>query len=407
MLSHRNTPYPTMLKNRPNAIIMGGSLGGLNAAFFLRDAGFAVTVLERSRTPLAGQGAGIVLNPYTVRYLLDIPALDIADISIRSQLLRYIDQSGQIVAERPSPLRFASYNSIYAGLQTLLGTQNYHLNQRVTGFDQRGDCVRVHTAQGLQMTCDLLVCADGIGSDARRWLLGNTTAQYAGYIAWRGLISAADVPADTFDLLQDSIVYHITPNGHLLTYPIPVVEDSLADRERYVNWLWYRNVAAGADFANIMTDQNGVQRALSVPSGAVRADAIAQLKADATTLPDILSELITQTDQPFIQAVFDYEIPQMAFGRICILGDAAFSARPHTAAGTAKAAEDARQLGLALHDCADIPTALKLWEAKQLSLGASLVERNRVAGTMLQNGTWPIGAPLAFGLYEQGDSQMT
>lgn len=386
---------------------MGGSLGGLNAALYLRDAGFAVTVLERSVEPLAGQGAGIVLNPYTVRYLADSQTLDVADISIRSRYVRYINSESNIIAEIEAPYRFGSYNSIYAGLLTLLGTEHYHLNQRVTGFDQRGDKVRVHTAQGLQMSCDLLVCADGIGSEARRWLLGNTPADYAGYIAWRGLISAADVAAATFARLQDSIVYHIRPDEHLLTYPIPVVEVSLAQRERYVNWLWYRNVAVGAPLDALMIDREGNRRGLSVPPGMVREDAVAAMKREAADVPALLRELIWQTERPFIQAIFDYEIPQMAFGRICILGDAAFSARPHAAAGTAKAAEDARQLGLALRQCAnDVVPALQLWEQKQLQLGRHLVQRNRQAGAMLQNGTWPVGAPLPFGLYSEGDSEM-
>ena len=30
----------------------------------------------------------------------------------------------------------------------------------------------------------------------------------------------------------------------------------------------------------------------------------------------------------------------MAFGRVCLIGDAAFAVRPHAAAGTAKAADD-------------------------------------------------------------------
>lgn len=391
----------------PHAIVMGGSLGGLNAALYLRDAGFDVTIFERATQPLTGQGAGIVLNPYTVRYLTDSQTVEVADISISSHYLRYIDQDSQIAAELDVSYRFASYNSIYAGLLTLFGTDHYHLNQRVTGFSQKGDEVRVHTTQGLCLNCDLLVCADGIGSDARRWLLGHTPANYAGYIAWRGIISAAEVSAETFDLLKDAIIYHIGPDYHLLTYPIPVVEESLNNQERYVNWLWYRNVPLGKQLDELMTDKDNQQRTLSVSPGTVREEAITQLKSDAAAVPDLLAELIIQTDQPFIQAVFDYEIPQMAFGRICVMGDAAFSARPHTAAGTAKAAEEARQLGLALQECdQNIPEALKIWEAHQLTLGRNLVQRNREAGTKLQNGRWPVGAPLAFGLYEKGDSVM-
>lgn len=396
-----------MSNNHLHAIVMGGSLGGLNAALYLREAGFDVTVLERSRVPLTGRGAGIVLNPYTVRYLTDGQKIDAVDISISSRYLRYVNKKSRITHEVEAPYRFASYNSIYAGLLSLFGHEKYFLNQRVTGFDQKGETVRVHTAEGEQFTGDLLVCADGIGSDGRCWLLGSTPAAYAGYIAWRGIISAADVSPATFELLHDAIIYHIGEDEHLLTYPIPVVESSLDQRERYVNWLWYQHVPEGEALDAILTDQHGRRRDLSVAPGAVPEQTVAALKAEAAAVPDLLQALIERTEQPFIQAIFDYEIPQMAFGRICILGDAAFSARPHTAAGTAKAAEDARQLGRALDEHGnDVPEALKTWEKRQLQLGQDLVRRNREAGTRLQNGTWPLGAPLPFGLYEAGDSEM-
>ena len=38
----------------------------------------------------------------------------------------------------------------------------------------------------------------------------------------------------------------------------------------------------------------------------------------------------------------------MAFGRVCLIGDAAFAVRPHAAAGTAKAAADGWALADAL-----------------------------------------------------------
>ena len=49
---------------------MGGSLGGLTAALWLRDAGCEIRVYERSRAPLEGLGAGIVLHPATARYFV-------------------------------------------------------------------------------------------------------------------------------------------------------------------------------------------------------------------------------------------------------------------------------------------------------------------------------------------------
>jgi 2-polyprenyl-6-methoxyphenol hydroxylase-like FAD-dependent oxidoreductase len=59
---------------------------------------------------------------------------------------------------------------------------------------------------------------------------------------------------------------------------------------------------------------------------------------------------VTATSEPFVQAVFDIEVPRMAFGRVCLLGDAAFALRPHIAAGTAKAAADGWALAQALDE---------------------------------------------------------
>ena len=386
---------------------MGGSLGGLNSALYLRDIGFHVTVFERSTEPLAGRGAGIVLNPYTVRYLADNDVLNLEEISINTPYLRYINGHNDIVAELDSRYRFASYNSIYASLLSLFGTDNYHLKQRVTGFEQRGNKVIVNTIQGAQQECDLLVCADGVGSDARHWLLGKTLGEYSGYIAWRGIVDETKVSDEALQLVGDSIIYHILPDGHLLTYPIPVVENSISNPRRCINWLWYRNVPTGQLHKTLMTDVDGNTRSLSVAPGFVRDEEIDRMKTDAQALPKLMRELIELTEQPFIQAIYDYEIPKMVFGQVCVLGDAAYSVRPHTATGTAKAVEDGRQLGIAmLNSNTHITSALQMWGEKQSILGHELVGRNRDVGGKLQGGTWPVGAPLAFGLYAQGDSEM-
>jgi 2-polyprenyl-6-methoxyphenol hydroxylase-like FAD-dependent oxidoreductase len=53
-----------------------------------------------------------------------------------------------------------------------------------------------------------------------------------------------------------------------------------------------------------------------------------------------LAEVVTRIAEPFVQVIYDIEVSQMAFGRIALLGDAAFAVHPHAAAGTAKAAAD-------------------------------------------------------------------
>jgi 2,6-dihydroxypyridine 3-monooxygenase len=61
---------------------MGGSLGGLTAALVLRDRGCDVEVYERSRAPLRDRGAGIVLHPATIRYLVDTGARTAGEIGV-------------------------------------------------------------------------------------------------------------------------------------------------------------------------------------------------------------------------------------------------------------------------------------------------------------------------------------
>jgi 2,6-dihydroxypyridine 3-monooxygenase len=96
----------------------------------------------------------------------------------------------------------------------------------------------------------------------------------------------------------------------------------------------------------------------------------------------------------------------MEFGRSCLIGDAAFALRPHIGVGTAKAADDAWQLGAALLGVTTqhIPDRLKGWETQQLSVARRALQRARTAGRSLQDGTWPVGEEPPFGLHVPGDS---
>jgi 2-polyprenyl-6-methoxyphenol hydroxylase-like FAD-dependent oxidoreductase len=65
------------------------------------------------------------------------------------------------------------------------------------------------------------------------------------------------------------------------------------------------------------------------------------------------------------------------------MGDAAFVARPHVAAGVAKAADDAAVLVEALaHD--EVVAALRRFEAVRLPVGRRIIERARHLGAYLQ-----------------------
>lgn len=389
---------------------MGGSLGGLTAGLVLRDRGCEVDVYERSRAPLRDRGAGIVLHPATIRYLVTRGGGD-GDgdgdgIGVPTDRLRYLDAAGAVASEQPCHLRFTSYYALYRDLLACFDADRYHLASEVSGFDADEEAVTVRLAGGERSRVDLLVCADGVGSSARAKLLPGVEPAYAGYVGWRGALGESELGGEAFAALHGAITYHVMPNSHLLTYPIPGVE---GDDERMLNWLWYRNVPAGAPLEDLLTDRDGVQRAASVPPGRVHDRHLAALRDDAAAqLPGPLAEVVTATERPFVQTVYDVEVPRMAFGRVCLIGDAAFALRPHVAAGTAKAAEDGWSLAEAMAACGgDVPAALRRWEPGQLALGRSALRRTREAGARSQfENTWRTGDALPFGLRRQGDSAL-
>ncbi|MDT5137637.1 MAG: 2,6-dihydroxypyridine 3-monooxygenase [Mycobacterium sp.] len=386
------------------AIVVGGSLGGLTAALVLRDQGWDVEVLERSAVPLQGRGTGIVVHPTTVRYLVERVGKAVGDIGVPARRLRYLGDDGSVAYERSCTYRLASYFELYQGLLDAFGTENYHLSSQLAHLENRGDEVALSLTDGQKLNTDLVVCADGIRSTGRAILVPDAQPRYAGYVAWRGTIERNELSGRTANILADAITYRILPHGHLLTYPIPGPDGS-----ELCNWLWYRNVAPGDQLTDLLTDRNGCRAELTVPPGSVQTKHLEALHSAAhTELPSPLAALVQRSPEPFVQVIVDLEVSQIAIGRSCLIGDAAFALRPHIGAGTAKAADDAWQLGNALRHATNrqIPVRLRGWEAHQLAVARCALQRARAAGRSLQfDGTWRVGA-LPFGLHVAGDSAL-
>ena len=109
------------------------------------------------------------------------------------------------------------------------------------------------------------------------------------------------------------------------------------------------------------------------------------MRADAErVLAPQFNEMVGLCAQPFLQPIYDLEVPQMAFGRVAILGDAAFVARPHVGAGVAKAAEDALALAEALERARDVEAALRHFEAARIAVGERIIARARHLGAYVQ-----------------------
>jgi 2,6-dihydroxypyridine 3-monooxygenase len=261
-------------------------------------------------------------------------------------------------------------------------------------------------AGGRAIETDLLVGADGTASTIRRVLLPEVAPRYAGYVAWRGTVPEHNLSPAARSDLDDSMLYQVLDDGHILTYAIPGRDGSVEPADRLINFVWYRNYSQGEAFESVMTDVTGERRAMTVPPGLASHRHLDELLDASRALAPTMQEVVATSSDIFVQAIFDLETPRMVFDRVVLMGDAAFTARPHVAAGTAKAAAD----GWALHDAlraadGDVDTALRTWEPTQLALGKSVVDRSRRMGQRSQfEGTMVPGDPAwKFGLYEPGN----
>jgi len=368
---------------RGRVIVAGGSIAGLCAGALLHRLGFAVEVFERSGEALASRGAGIVPHPELFAALEEAGARIDATIGVPVAGRRIFEPDGTVLSEHALPQIMMSWDRLFRLIRAVFPDRHYHAGRAIAGFEQDEDGVTVQLADGGCARADWLIGADGIRSTVRRQLLPDLEPAYAGYVAWRGLIEERSMSAAARDALCRHLAFCLPPGEQMLGYPVPGADEAIAPGRRRYNWVWYRPLEA-AQLPALLTDADGRRYDMSIPPARMAAGPVAEMRAAAEALvaPCFL-EVVGLVEQPFIQAIYDLESPGLVFGRVALIGDAAFVARPHAGMGATKAALDAVTLARTLA-AADPAAALAEWERRQLRYGQALVERARWLGAYLE-----------------------
>ena len=371
-----------MTRNR-RAIVIGGSMSGLLAAIMLRRRGWDVEVFERVEKELADRGAGIVAQAELIARMKAL-GLETLDLGVAMSTRKILDQSGAVATTLECPQVLTAWQRVYRVLRDAFPAERYHRGRGLKAFEQSGDAVVAHFADGPSRRADVVIGADGLRSTVRQQCLPRILPLYAGYVAWRALLPEGVIPSAVHREIFMAMAFCLPPGEQCIGYPVVGPNNELREGERRYNVVWYRPAEETSELPQLLTDRNGVGHSISIPPPLIRSEHVTAMRAAAERLlaPQFRA-IVRLIEEPILQPIYDLESPHLAFGRAAIIGDAAFVARPHVAAGVSKAADDAAALTAAL-DSEDVESALRRFESQRLPENKKIIERARHLGAYLQ-----------------------
>jgi salicylate hydroxylase len=325
----------------PRIAILGGGIGGLAAAAFLRDKGFHSDVYEQAAA-LTEVGAGLVIAPNAARLLRRLGVLDrfierAVQMEIGWEFRRW--ENGTVLSAENlqdgcerlygEHTYTAHRADLLAALRSAVPEHSLHLGRRCVSVEFEDDQAVLRFEDGAAVRPDILIGADGVHSRVRSAIVGPTQTRESGICAYRALVPARKAPEFARRRAQ---TLWIGPGHHLVHYPV-----------------------SGGDYVNLVAFAPA--GASSVESWTATAT-LGELLDEFDGWDPRLVELIRSAGTPGRWALLDREpLDHWSRGNATLLGDAAHPMFPFFAQGAAQAIEDAAVLALCLAEDPESPSA--------------------------------------------------
>jgi len=366
-------------------LVAGGSLGGLFVANILLRQGHDVTLLEKATGSLDGRGAGIITHDALTEALRTAGVTVDHTLGVAVTHRVTLDSSGNSLGEIEIPQILTSWSRLYHMLKETFPAERYLQGKSVKTVSQNEHSIQVGCEDGSQYEAQLLIASDGIRSAVRSLIAPEIQPKYAGYIAWRGVCDEACLSQYTLDTLFNRFGFCL-PNGEqMLGYPVAGSANDTRPGKRRYNFVWYRPASENEELLSLLTDYDGHYYPTGIPPLKVSWKHIAQMRKTACEiLAPQFAEILEKTAAPFFQAIYDVRSEQIVFGRIALMGDAAFVGRPHVGMGVTKAGDEAMAIAKHIKNLGATPNALQAYSNERLKVGQQVVARAQYLGRYMQ-----------------------
>jgi salicylate hydroxylase len=351
--------------SEPSITVVGAGIAGLTAAAALAQQGNSCTVYEQARR-FDGTGAGVQLSPNATHLLRGLGLGDHLDrVAVRPRAIEWRRwRTGAPIARlelgAACERRYgAAYYTVHRAdlhrglLDLVAAAEPVRMRRRCVGVREGHHAVEVHWADGAEVTGDLAVGADGVGSMVRSGVAPGPRARAVSAV-YRALVPAESAPGFVAD---PRIVIWLGPGRHCVCYPVSA--------GRWVNVV--ATVPAG--WVGAATD--------------VAPASVEELLAAYAGWHDELVALLAAVGPVTRWALTDRQTPdRWCSARTALVGDAAHPMLPFAAQGANQAVEDGVVLAACLRGvtAAEVPAALRRFERLRRPRVARIVAEARARG---------------------------
>ncbi|HEV2125101.1 MAG TPA: FAD-dependent monooxygenase, partial [Chloroflexota bacterium] len=298
--------------------VVGGGIGGLSTALFLRRAGLGdVTIFEQA-PQLLEIGAGIQVAPNAVRLLRRLGLTEqLAEVGVRLEVgwefRRWEDGRvlfSQKLGDECERMFGEPYYTVHRAhlldmLREAVPDGMLRMDHRCVDVIQHGDEVELAFEDGSSERADAVIGADGIHSAVHDAILPPHPATFSGLSAYRCLIPAEQAPDEA---RRPVTTLWLGPGRHFVHYP----------------------VSAGREINLVTANPAGDWREESwTAEGRVE-----DLAAEFAGWDERVQQLIASAKETKQYAFYDREpLDRWTVGRVTLAGDAAHPMMPFFAQG--------------------------------------------------------------------------